>query len=70
MSLDYFNKDQLKNILFKIKNMLKNRGIFIVVDRHIYQEYFKEFPDGDQGFFELKTPEGKWRYDYFVGVKV
>ncbi|MEK6895277.1 MAG: hypothetical protein AABX48_02045 [Nanoarchaeota archaeon] len=50
--------------------MLKNRGIFIVVDRHIYQEYFKEFPDGDQGFFELKTPEGKWRYDYFVGVKV
>ena len=67
MSLDYFHEEELDLIIKNIKTMLKPLGLFISVDRHIYPPYFKYFKNGKKGHFVLSTPEGEWRYDYFIG---
>ncbi len=66
MSLDYFDEEELDSILRKIKQMLSHQGLFISVDRHIYSQYHKHFKNGKTSWFNLKTPEGEWRYDYFI----
>lgn len=70
MSLDYFNEDELDKILKLTKQNLLKDGIFISVDRHIYKQYEDNFKKIDGGWFSLKTKEGKFRYDYFIGKKV
>ena len=66
MSLDYFHEEELDSIIKNIKTMLKPQGLFISVDRHIYPQYSKYFKNGKESYFNLSTPEGTWRYDYFI----
>lgn len=69
MSLDYFKGEKMRLILNKIKNSLKKKGKFIVIDRHIYPEFDDYFKVIKKGKFELETPEGKFDYFYYVGKK-
>ena len=39
MVIDYFKGDKMPEILKKIKNALTEKGKFIVIDRHIFQEF-------------------------------
>ena len=64
-----FDDNELELILVKIKKFLKNKGIFMAVDRHIYPEYWKVFKKHEKGYFYLDTSVGKYRYDYFIGMK-
>ena len=70
MSMDYFNEQELNKLLGIIALHLGKNGIFISVDRHIYKEYEEHFTILDSGSFMLKTKEGEFRYDYFIGKNV
>ena len=67
MALDYFNEEELDNIINIIKKHLIKNGFFICVDRHISKQYGDSFKKIKQGYFFLDTSVGKWRYDYFIG---
>lgn len=67
-----FNELIKKDILTIFKNIresLNYRGIFIMIDRHIYPELNSFFKEIKSGKFPLKTPGGIFEYYYFIGKK-
>ena len=69
MGFDAFSEEELKQLLKNIYNSLETDGLIIAVDRHIFPEFEQRFKKIEAGYFDLETPRGKFRYDYFIGKK-
>ncbi|MDP2926061.1 MAG: methyltransferase domain-containing protein, partial [Nanoarchaeota archaeon] len=65
-----FNELIEKNILIILKNIrdsLEEKGIFIMIDRHIFPELNSFFKEIKNGKFALKTPEGVFDFYFYIG---